>query len=88
MATVALHQRRESLEDHLVQDEQTGEKLELAVFNLIHLGEWEAARGHLKVLAARQKSRERAKLLLKSIILGSKEYWCVAAAQSMEIDEL
>ena len=75
MATVALQQRRESQEDHLVRDEQAGEKIELAVLNLIHLGEWEIARGHLKVLAARQATRERAKGLLKSVILDSKEYW-------------
>lgn len=75
MATVALQQRRESQEDHLVRDERTGEKLEWAVFNLIRVGEWEVARGHLKVLAARQRTRERAKVLLKSVMLASKEYW-------------
>ena len=75
MATVSLQQRRESQEGPLVRDEREGEKLELAVFNLIHLGEWEIARGHLKVLAARHATRERAKVLLRSVILGSKEYW-------------
>ena len=83
MATVAVQPRRDLQEDHLVRDEREGEKLEMAAFNLIRLGEWEVARGHLKALAARPRTRERAKMVIRSLVFGAKDYWSVESTRSV-----
>ena len=53
----------------------TGKKLESAVFNYVSLGQWEAARANFTVLASDPASRENAKELLKILILDSSNHW-------------
>ena len=59
-----------------LRDNEATRKLELAALNLVSLGEWEAARAQLTVLASSQpEGRSRAKEILISLVLNARDYW-------------
>lgn len=59
-----------------LRDDEATRKLELAALNLVSLGEWEAARAQLTVLASRKpEGRGRAKEILTSLVLNAQDYW-------------
>ena len=58
-----------------LRDDDAGNKLEIIIHNLISIGEWEAVRGHLYQLAKNNLTRQKAKDILKALILNSKGFW-------------
>ena len=60
----------------LLRDDEGARRLELAALNHVALGEWEAARAHLTVLASSYPvERKRVKEILISLVLKAREYW-------------
>ena len=60
-----------------LRDQDVENKLEVAIYNLLSVGEWEAARGQLLALSKLDDGRKKAKDILKSIILHPKGFWYV-----------
>ena len=60
---------------HPMEDEDSGKRLQVAVFNLISLGEWEAAGCILRSLAAREDTKLKAKQLLRALVVTTNDYW-------------
>ena len=58
-----------------LKDEDVAKKLEVVIFNLISLGEWEAAKEHVRSLASRNGTRQSAKQLLKTLIFSGQDFW-------------
>lgn len=59
-----------------LKDSDAIQKLEHATINLVSLGEWEAAKGHIKVLANGQPDqRRRSKQILTALVLNAQDYW-------------
>ena len=58
-----------------VRDEECGKKLQVAIFNLVSLGEWEAASSSLRSLSSRTETRLRAKQITRALIVGANDYW-------------
>ena len=64
----------ERLDDsRALKDSQAQNKLEVIVLNLVALGQWEAAKGLLNVLA--RDSPAKAKHILESLILSPQDFW-------------
>ncbi len=61
--------------NQLLNDKQSGKKLQVAIFNLVSLGEWEAASSILKSLAIREDTRLTANQLIRALIVGANDYW-------------
>ena len=60
----------------LLRDDEAARRLELAALNHVALGEWEAARANLTVLASRYPGeRKRVKEILISLVLKAREHW-------------
>ena len=59
----------------LLNDKDGGKKLQVAIVNLVSLGEWEAASSILRSLAIREDTRLTAKQLLRALIVGANDYW-------------
>lgn len=58
-----------------LKDENNAGKLQVAIFNLVSLGEWEAASCVLRDLAGRKDTRLKAKQLLRMLIVAANDYW-------------
>ena len=61
--------------DHPLKDEESGKKLQLVLFNLISLGEWEVSASILRSLAANPDEKLRAKQFLRALVVGANDYW-------------
>jgi zinc finger FYVE domain-containing protein 26 len=58
-----------------LQDGDAVNRLEVIIYNLISIGAWESARGQLQALAISTTGRDKAKDILKAIILNPKSFW-------------
>lgn len=59
-----------------LRDDEGARRLELAALNHVALGEWEAARADLTILASRYpEERKRVKEILISLVLKAREHW-------------
>lgn len=59
----------------ILRDEDAVNKLEVLIYNLLSVGQWETARGNLLVLANHEDGQQTAKHILKSIIFNPKVFW-------------